>query len=198
MRIKTLIIDNHDSFTHLLAQRVGEAGGNPEVVLNDAVTVAELKKKHFTHLILSPGPGTVDNPKDRGIMLEAIEAFWKKVPILGVCLGHQGLGKFFGGTIISAPTPVHGKRALVYHDGTGVFKGVPNPCTVMRYHSLVVDPSFFLKRADVDVTATTDDFLIMGLAHRKYPVFGVQFHPESIGTPDGMQVIRNFLKTHAA
>jgi anthranilate synthase component 2 len=217
--MRTLIIDNYDSFTYILKQYVGELGGNPEVYLNDKITVRQIEKMKPTHIILSPGPGTVENPKDVGIMFDVIKSFYKKIPILGVCLGHQAICKLFGGKIIRAPKIMHGKRSKIYYKDTelrtqnsartklnpadscvlcpessdGIFKGVHNPFEAMRYHSLIVDTQFFMN-PEVDVTAHTEDFLIMSVQHKKYPVFGVQFHPESLGTPEGKKIIRNFLK----
>ncbi len=216
---KTLIIDNYDSFTYILKQYVGELEGNPEVCLNDKVSVRQVEKIKPTHIILSPGPGTVENPRDAGIMFDVIKSFYKKIPILGVCLGHQAICKFFGGKIIRAPKIMHGKRSKIYFKDTGhrtqdsastqlnpvescvlssvscdgIFKCVHNPFEAMRYHSLIVATPFFMN-PEVDVTAHTEDFLIMGVQHKKYPVFGVQFHPESLGTKEGKKIIRNFLK----
>lgn len=196
---KTLIIDNYDSFTYILKQYFGEFGGNPEVFKNDRITVAQIQRMRPTHIVLSPGPGTVYNKRDVGVMLKAIEAFWRRIPILGVCLGHQALGKFFGGKIIRAiddcgcPRVMHGKRSLIWHDGHGIFRGIQNPFSAMRYHSLVIDTSFYMQNLEVDVTAYTDQFEIMAIQHNEYPVFGVQFHPESLGTPEGKKIIRNFL-----
>lgn len=195
--MKTLIIDNYDSFTHLLKQYVGELGGHPEVFFNDQITVSGIKKMKPTHIILSPGPGTVNEPKDAGIMLDVIENFYQTTPILGVCLGHQALGKYFGGTIARAPQVMHGKRSIVYHDGIGIFKNLRNPIEVMRYHSLVLDTSFYMQSDDMNVTAYTEDFLIMGIQHVSYPVFGVQFHPESLGTHEGKKILNNFLRISA-
>ena len=193
MNKKTLIIDNYDSFTYILKQYFGELGGNPEVFFHDQITIAQIRRIKPTHIILSPGPGTADKPKDVGIMPEVIKAFYKKIPILGVCLGHHVLGKFFGGKIIRAPKIMHGKQSTIYHQKQGIFKGVRSPFKAMRYHSLMIDPPFWLQNPDVDVTAHTSDGIIMGIQHNQYPVFGVQFHPESLGTPEGKKIIRNFL-----
>jgi para-aminobenzoate synthetase component II len=189
---KVLIIDNYDSFTYILKQYVGELGGNPEVYLNDKITIRQIEKIKPTHIILSPGPGTVDHAKDVGIMFDVIKKFHKTIPILGVCLGHQAICRFFGGKIIRAPKVMHGKRSNIYHLGCGILKGVKNPFEAMRYHSLIVDSPFWMN-SEMDVTAHTEDFLIMAVQHVKYPVFGVQFHPESLGTPEGKKIIRNFL-----
>ncbi|PIZ72322.1 anthranilate/aminodeoxychorismate synthase component II [Candidatus Peregrinibacteria bacterium CG_4_10_14_0_2_um_filter_43_11] len=192
--MKTLIIDNYDSFTYILKQYAGELGGNPEVFLNDQITVAQIKKMNPGHLILSPGPGNVDEPKDVGIMFDVIREFHTKIPILGVCLGHQALGKFFGGQIVPAPKIMHGKRSTIYHVNGRLFKGIPSPIEVMRYHSLILDTPFWLQNPTVDVVAYTADYEIMAIQHNHYPVFGVQFHPESLGTKQGRRMIQNFLK----
>ncbi|MBU0577808.1 aminodeoxychorismate/anthranilate synthase component II [Patescibacteria group bacterium] len=190
--MKTLIIDNYDSFTYILKQYFGELGGNPEVFFHDEITVEQIKRKKPTHIVLSPGPGTVDNPKDVGITLDVIKEFYKKVPILGVCLGHQAICKYFGGQIIRAPKIMHGKRSDIYHTNQGIFKGIKSPFEAMRYHSLIVDTPFWMN-SEVDTVAHTSDFLIMGIQHKKYPVFGVQFHPESLGTKEGKKLLHNFL-----
>lgn len=184
---RVVIIDNYDSFTYILRQYFGEIKGNPQVFYNDQITLRELRRLNPTHLVLSPGPGTVENPHDVGITFEVIREFYKTTPILGVCLGHQALGKFFGGTIASAPKVMHGKRSQIHHKHEGIFKGLPSPLEVMRYHSLLV------KNPDLKITAQTDDGLIMALEHEKHPVFGVQFHPESLGTRYGKKLLRNFL-----
>jgi len=191
---KTLIIDNYDSFTHILKQYVGELRGNPEVVFNDQISVAKIKRIKPTHIILSPGPGTVEHKKDVGVMFEVIDAFYKKIPILGVCLGHQAIGKYFGAKIVRAPKIMHGKRSIIFHDHKGIFRNVHNPLEVMRYHSLILDTPFWMRSNDMTVTAYTSDFLIMGMEHKKYPVYGVQFHPESLGTEEGKKILKNFLK----
>ena len=147
-----------------------------------------------THIVLSPGPGTVNHKKDVGIMFELIEEFHDKIPILGVCLGHQALAKYFGANIIRAPKIMHGKRSTIFHDHEGIFKSVHNPLEVMRYHSLIVDTAFWLKTDDFKVTAYTSDFIIMGMMHNNYPIHGLQFHPESLGTKEGMKLLKNFLK----
>ena len=190
---KTLIIDNYDSFTYILKEYIGELRGNPVVHFNDQITIAQIKKMKPTHIVLSPGPGTVNHKRDVGIMFDVIDAFHKSIPILGVCLGHQAIGKYFGAKIVRAPKIMHGKRSTIFHNHEGVFKNVQNPLEVMRYHSLMIDTPFWMKSDDMDVTAYTSDFLIMGMQHRKYPVYGVQFHPESLGTKDGRQLLKNFL-----
>ncbi len=145
-----------------------------------------------THIVLSPGPGTVDEPKDVGIMPKVIKEFYKKIPILGVCLGHQMIGRFFGGKIVRAPKIMHGKRSFIHHNRQGIFKGVKNPFEAMRYHSLALQ--FPMTNDQFPITAKSDDNIIMAIQHTEYPVFGVQFHPESLETPEGKKIIRNFLK----
>ncbi len=188
---RTIIIDHYDSFTYLLSQYIGELGGNPVVLQHDQCTLAQIKRFKPTHIVLSPGPGTVDNPKDFRIGLKVMTTFLKEVPILGVCLGHQGIVRFFGGEIVRAPKVMHGKRSRIHHSGEGIFKGFPSPLEVMRYHSLVASEKHF--PSELKITARTSDDLIMGVQHRKFPVFGAQFHPESIGTPHGKKIMRNFL-----
>ncbi|MCK5610286.1 aminodeoxychorismate/anthranilate synthase component II, partial [Candidatus Pacearchaeota archaeon] len=183
--------DNYDSFTYILKQYFGELDGNPEVFFHDKITVAQIKKMKPTHIVLSPGPGTVEEPKDVGIMPKVIEVFYKTIPILGVCLGHQMIGKFFGGEIVRAPKIMHGKRSQIYHEKGGIFKGLKSPFDAMRYHSLALE--FKSQNSYLREVAWADKHLIMGIQHEKYPVFGIQFHPESLGTPFGRQLIRNFL-----
>ncbi|MBN2086895.1 aminodeoxychorismate/anthranilate synthase component II [Candidatus Peregrinibacteria bacterium] len=191
--MKTLIIDNYDSFTYILKQYFGELGGNPIVFQNDKITISQIKKLKPTHIVLSPGPGTVSEPKDVGVMFDVILEFYKKTPILGVCLGHQAICNFFGGKIVRAPKIMHGKRSSIYHLNRGIFKGIHNPLEAMRYHSLIVNTPFWMNK-EVDIVAHTSDFLIMGVQHQKYPVFGLQFHPESLGTRNGKKIIKNFLQ----
>ncbi len=191
--MKVLIIDNYDSFTYILKQYIGQLGGHPTVYFNDQISVNKIKELKPSHIILSPGPGTVEHKKDVGVMLDVIDIFYKKIPILGVCLGHQAIGKYFGGKIVKAPTVMHGKRSIIFHNQRGIFKSVHNPFTAMRYHSLVIDTRFWMF-GEFDVIAHTKEFEIMGIQHIKYPVFGVQFHPESLGTSEGMKILKNFLK----
>lgn len=182
-----LVIDNYDSFTYNLVQFLGELGAAPVVRRNDQITVAEIASGHFSGLVISPGPG---EPHGAGISLEAIRALGGKLPILGVCLGHQAIGEAFGGRIVRAPNPVHGKASLIRHDGQGVFAALPSQVEVGRYHSLVIDPATC--PATLAVTARTDDGIIMGVRHRTLPIEGVQFHPESVLTPLGMKMLANF------
>lgn len=194
---KTLIIDNYDSFTYILKQYVGELRGNPEVFFNDQISVVQIQRMKPSHIILSPGPGTVEHKKDVGIMFDIIDAFHKTIPILGVCLGHQAIGKYFGAKIQRAPKIMHGKRSTIYHDHKGIFHNVRNPLEVMRYHSLILDTPFWMRADEMTVTAYTSDFLIMGIQHNQYPIHGLQFHPESLGTKEGHTILRNFLKCRA-
>ena len=187
-----LVLDNYDSFTYNLVQYLGELGAEPEVRRNDQVSVADVERLQPDAIVISPGPGT---PADAGISIPLIRHFCEKLPILGVCLGHQALGEAFGGRIVRADRLMHGKTSPVAHTGSGIFCEVPSPITAMRYHSLLVEPSSVPK--ELAVTAWTSDrpkgSEIMGLELRGRPVFGVQFHPESIGTEVGKQLIKNFL-----
>lgn len=185
-----LMIDNYDSFTYNIVQYMGELGFPPEVVRNDHVTMDELKKLDVEKLLISPGPGT---PAEAGVSLAAVRFFAERnVPVFGVCLGHQCIGAAFGGEIVHAPNLMHGKVSRVSHDGESVFKGIPSPFTATRYHSLVIDPNSV--PAEFVVNATTDDgAVIMGIRHRTFPLYGVQFHPESVLTEHGHQLLKNFL-----
>ena len=182
------VIDNFDSFTYNLVQYFGELGANPQVFRNDAITLDEIDDSEFGGIVISPGPGT---PADAGISIPAIRRFAGKIPILGVCLGHQAIGEAFGGKIVRAPRPIHGKSCTLAHQGLGVFEGLPDSVEVGRYHSLVVERSTL---PDVlKITAETSDGIIMGLRHRELEVEGVQFHPESILTKSGMKMLATFL-----
>ncbi|WP_328928137.1 aminodeoxychorismate/anthranilate synthase component II [Streptomyces sp. NBC_00190] len=183
---RVAVLDNYDSFTYNLVHYIGEMGGAPEVFRNDATTVAELAA--YDLLLLSPGPGS---PAGAGICVEAVRALSGRLPILGVCLGHQAVAEAFGASVVRG-APVHGKTSPVHHDGTGVLAGLPDPFTATRYHSLVVDPDSL--PAELAGNAHTADGTLMGLRHRDHPTFGVQFHPESVLTPDGKQLIANFLE----
>ncbi len=183
-----VIIDNYDSFTYNLYQYVGEINPDIKVFRNDKITIAKLKEMDISHIIISPGPGT---PQDSGISKAVIKEFGSKIPILGVCLGHQTMGEIYGCQVVSAKELVHGKTSMVYHDGMGLFKGVDNPLKVTRYHSLIVDKASF--SPELTFSAKTSDGEIMALMHKKHPVFGVQFHPESIATSGGKQILQNFL-----
>ena len=184
--MKVLVIDNYDSFTYNLVQYLGELGAEMDVVRNDRATVAELLRRGADRLVVSPGPGT---PADAGISGEAIRAFAEAgTPVLGVCLGHQAMVEVFGGRIVQGE-PVHGKDAEVEHDGRTIYAGLPNPFVVGRYHSLIADPD--LPDA-LEVSATLGD-VVMGARHRELPAEGVQFHPESVLTPQGKHLLKNFL-----
>lgn len=189
---RIVIIDNYDSYAYNLYQRIGEiVGAAPRVFRNDRVTVSEVNDLAPTHLVISPGPGSPDNPAYFGICRRLVLELGPRVPVLGVCLGHQGIGAAYGGRVIRAPAPMHGKSSRVRHDGSLLFRGLDSPLIAMRYHSLILDPEAIPD--SLRVTAWTDDGIVMGVAHKEFPIFGVQFHPESIGTPDGMQILRNFL-----
>ena len=183
-----LLIDNYDSFTYNLAQYLGELGADVEVVRNDATTVDAIAAEPPGAIVISPGPCT---PNEAGISMDVIRRFAGTVPILGVCLGHQCIGQVYGGQVVRAARVMHGKTSLVHHEGAGVLAGLPDPFEATRYHSLVVDAASV---PDVlEVTATTDDGTVMALRHRELPVEGVQFHPESILTASGHQLMANFL-----
>jgi anthranilate synthase/aminodeoxychorismate synthase-like glutamine amidotransferase len=183
-----LVVDNYDSFTYNLVQYLGELGATMRVVRNDALTTDDVLAMAPEGIVISPGPG---NPDGAGISLELIRRFHARVPILGVCLGHQAIGQAFGGTVARARRQMHGKTSPITHDGRGVFRGLPQGFEATRYHSLVVLESGL--PADLEISARADDGEIMGLRHRRYPVEGVQFHPESILTSQGKAVLVNFL-----
>jgi len=190
--MKVLIIDNYDSFTYNLYQYVGELGGNPQVKRNDAITLAEVKYGGYTHIIISPGPGDPTDPHYFGVCKEVILESGKKTPLLGVCLGHQGIVAAYGGRVIRAPQVMHGKTSSITHIGKGVFQGLPGPLKGMRYHSLVGDIATIPDCLEITATAQ-DDGQVMGVRHRSFPIEGIQFHPESIGTEYGKQLLENFL-----
>ncbi|MBI5285687.1 MAG: aminodeoxychorismate/anthranilate synthase component II [Chloroflexi bacterium] len=184
-----LLIDNYDSFTYNLYQYLGELGATVEVVRNDQLTLEDIEQMAPERIIISPGPG---NPDEAGISKDVIRHFTGKLPIFGVCLGHQCIGEVFGGIVEGAGEILHGKVSTITHDGKGVFAGIPSPITATRYHSLAI------RRDSVpevlEVSAWSESGVIMGVRHRSFPVEGVQFHPESILTPDGHQILRNFLE----
>jgi anthranilate synthase/aminodeoxychorismate synthase-like glutamine amidotransferase len=183
-----LLIDNYDSFTFNLAQYLGELGHAPKVRRNDQITLGEVEAMHPSRIVISPGPG---RPEDAGISVEVIRKLGAKVPVLGVCLGHQAIGYAFGGDVVRAPVLMHGKTSAVQHDGRGVFNGVSQPFVAGRYHSLVVaDPA----PGPLEISARTEDGVVMGLRHRQWPLHGVQFHPESVLTGEGRKILRNFLE----
>jgi anthranilate synthase component 2 len=183
-----LLLDNYDSFTYNLAQYLGELGAPPLVKRNDEISLDEVQTMHPDRIVISPGPG---RPEDAGISVELIRRFGPTIPVLGVCLGHQSIGIAFGGQVVRAPQLMHGKTSSVQHDGRGVFKGVQQPFVAGRYHSLVVAEP--LPEA-LEMVAKTEDGTIMGVRHRAFPVHGVQFHPESVLTGEGRQLLRNFLE----
>ena len=186
-----LVIDNYDSFTYNLVQYLGELGEDPHVVRNDAVGLDDVAALRPEAIVLGPGPGT---PADAGITIPVIRRFGATVPILGVCLGHQAIGEAYGGRVIRAPRGVmHGKTSRIRHDGTGLFAGVSNPLEVMRDHSLVVEHGTLPAELEATAVAMDDATEIHALRHRTHPVVGVQFHPESIGTPEGRPLLVNFL-----
>jgi anthranilate synthase component 2 len=188
-----VVIDNYDSFVYNLVQYLGELGATPTVFRHDEITVDELAARNPDGILISPGPG---NPDEAGISMAVIEQLGPRIPLLGVCLGHQCIGQVYGGRIVRAPTIMHGKTSWVEHEGAGVFAGLANPFEATRYHSLVIDPASV---PDVlEVTAQTADGVIMGVRHREFPIEGVQFHPESILTTVGHDLLRTWLASLAA
>lgn len=184
-----LIIDNYDSFTYNIYQAVAAITGDVRVVRNDRIGIREMERMPLTHILVSPGPG---RPDGAGISIEAVRRFAGRIPVLGVCLGHQTIGQAFGGRIVHAGRLMHGKTSAVSHGGTGLFKGLPDPLEAVRYHSLAIDRATL---PDVlEVTASSEDGEIMGVRHRLYTVEGVQFHPESFGSPGAEAIFRNFLE----
>jgi anthranilate synthase component II len=188
MGARVLVIDNYDSFVYNLVQELGELGAEPVVFRNDAIDVAGIRAQRPDAVLISPGPG---RPEDGGVSLRAIRELAGEVPLLGVCLGHQCIGQVYGGEIVAAPHLMHGKTSEIHHDGKGIFAGLPNPFVATRYHSLVVRPGSV--PAELEVTATSTDGVVMGLRHRSVPVEGVQFHPESVLTASGPALLDNFL-----
>jgi len=184
-----LVLDNYDSFTYNLVQYLGEFGADIRVVRNDAASLEEIVKMKPERVVVSPGPG---RPEDAGVTMAVIRRLGKTTPILGVCLGHQAIGAAFGGEVVRAVVPMHGKTSTIEHNGRGVFSGINGPFLASRYHSLVVTEESF--PAELEVTArTAGDRVVMGLRHRTWPVHGVQFHPESILTGEGRRILRNFI-----
>lgn len=189
--MKILVIDNYDSFVYNLVQYLGALGAEPVVVRND-VSVADMKDVQPEGVVVSPGPG---RPEDAGNSIDAIKIFGERVPVLGVCLGHQAIGEAFGGSVVRAERIMHGKTSLVFHDSTGVLSGLPNPFEATRYHSLVIDPGSVPE--ELEVTARTSDDVVMAVRHRRLPIQGVQFHPEAVLTTGGMQLVENFVESLA-
>jgi len=188
MRPRVLVIDNYDSFVYNLVQYLGELDADPIVHRHDAVTLDDIFVLDPDAILISPGPGT---PDDAGLSNEVIREFAGRRPVFGVCLGHQCMGQVFGGQVVRAPQVMHGKTSIIHHDGRGLFAGLPNPFEATRYHSLIVDRASI--PAELEISAETDDGIVMGLRHREHAVEGVQFHPESILTTSGHDLIRNFL-----
>lgn len=184
-----LVIDNYDSFTYNLVQYLGEMRSDVRVIRNDKTTVKDVASMAPSAVVISPGPCT---PKEAGISVELVRSLHASIPMLGVCLGHQSIGEAFGGEIVKAPTVVHGKTSAILHKGKGIFRGIPDRFRAARYHSLVIRPESM--PGELDITATTEDGVIMGVQHRTFPVFGVQFHPESIATEHGKTLLRNFIE----
>ncbi|MEO5568902.1 MAG: aminodeoxychorismate/anthranilate synthase component II [Gemmatimonadaceae bacterium] len=186
-----LVIDNYDSFTYNLVQYLGELGAEVVVKRNDEITVDQIGEMNPDGLLLSPGPCA---PAQAGITVAAIQRYGEHIPTLGVCLGHQAIGEAYGGEVVRAGKVMHGKTSQIEHDGKGVFAGIPSPMEVMRYHSLVVEPSSLPDCLEVVAVAANNRTEIHGVRHRTHPVFGVQFHPESVMTPNGKQLLENFLE----
>ena len=184
-----LVIDNYDSFTYNLVQYLGELGADLKVFRNDKITIAEIRSLRPEKILISPGPGV---PGDAGISEDVIRQFGEETPILGVCLGHQAIGEVFGGRIIGAKELMHGKTSKIYHDGKDIFRGIKNPFDATRYHSLLVERKTFPKV--LKITAETKAKEVMGLQHKTFPIYGVQFHPESILTVEGKRLLKNFLE----
>src|SRR6516162_5987930 len=188
------VLDNYDSFTYNLVQYIGEMGHEVVVRRNDQTSLSEIEQLHPERIVISPGPCT---PQEAGISIELIKHFAGRVPILGVCLGHQAMGAAFGGNVVRASNLMHGKTSSVEHDGKTIFRGIPSPMTATRYHSLVVEEKSLPGELEISATCHDRDGsrVIMGLRHRRYAIEGVQFHPESVLTDHGMQLVRNFLQT---
>jgi anthranilate synthase/aminodeoxychorismate synthase-like glutamine amidotransferase len=186
-----LVLDNYDSFTYNLVQYLGELGQEPVVKRNDEISVDDVGKMGVTRMVISPGPCT---PREAGISVEAIRTWGSSIPILGVCLGHQAIGEAYGGKVVRARTLMHGKTSRVTHDGKGIFANVPSPLQVMRYHSLIIETASLPTDLEVVARASDDPSEIHAVRHRRHPVWGVQFHPESILTDSGKEILRNFLQ----
>ena len=186
-----LVIDNYDSFTYNLVQYLGELGAEATVRRNDAITVDEIGRLAPAAIVVSPGPCT---PSEAGVTVDAIRRWGPTIPTLGVCLGHQAIGQAYGGAVVRADRVMHGKTSEICHDGTGIFAGLPSPMTVMRYHSLIVDRGSIPESLEIVAVAKDDPSEVHAVRHREHPVYGVQFHPESIMTPQGKALLQNFLE----
>jgi anthranilate synthase component 2 len=194
--MSVLLVDNFDSFTYNLYQYLGELAGEVLVARNNQVPLERIRQGEFSHIVISPGPGNPTDPDYFGTCAQVIREFHTAYPILGICLGHQGIGASFGASIVEAPTIMHGKTSTFTHSGQGLFSGLPGEITAMRYHSLVIDPATLPPELVVDAVA--EDGSIMALHHQRYPTFGLQFHPESFRTETGQALLANFLKERAA
>lgn len=198
--MKVLIIDNYDSYTYNLYQLIGGLLGQSgeifslDVYRNDKISLEEIKGRGYDRIIISPGPGDPSDPAYFGICAKVLTDVGKTIPVFGVCLGMQGMAHYFGGKVIRAKKPMHGKVSLITHDGKGIFQGLPQNLEIMRYHSLVVDPLAVPSELEITATVNGDKTEIMGLRHKKYPIEGVQFHPESFATEGGKVMMRNFLE----
>jgi anthranilate synthase/aminodeoxychorismate synthase-like glutamine amidotransferase len=190
--MKVLIVDNYDSFVYNLYQAIGELGAEPSVFRNDAITVNDVRRLDPDAIVLSPGPGHPANTRDFGVGIDIVRELGPTVPTLGVCLGHQGIGAAFGARVGHAARILHGKTSLVRHDGRTLFEGLPNPIAAGRYHSLAIERDSL--PPDLEVSATSEDGEVMAVRHRRLPIEGIQFHPESILTPDGARLLGNFLR----
>ncbi|TSC88029.1 MAG: anthranilate synthase component II [Microgenomates group bacterium Gr01-1014_7] len=186
---RVLLVDNYDSFTYNLSQYLAELGAEVEVYRNDRITLDEIEEMNPDKIVLSPGPCS---PKEAGISVDVVKRFGERIPLLGVCLGHQCIGEAYGAVVDRAGEIVHGKTSMIRHKDVGIFAGLPNPFKAIRYHSLVILPETV--PSELEITATTANKLVMGIRHREYPIQGVQFHPESIFTPQGKRLLRNFLR----
>ena len=192
---RVLVIDNYDSFTYNLVQELAELGAEPTVARNDAWTVEQVRDFAPDGIVISPGPGSPENARDLGLSNDVIRQLRPRIPLLGVCLGHQCIGYVFGARVVRAPELLHGKVSQIYHRGEGVLDGLPIPFEATRYHSLIIERASLPH--ELKVTAETHDEIVMAVRHREYPIEGVQFHPESVLTTEGMRLLRNFLKLTA-
>ncbi len=188
--MKALLIDNYDSFVYNIAQEVADLGAQVIVKRNNKISMEKVESMALDAIIISPGPGRPSIPRDFGICSEILRTISREVPTLGICLGHQGIAEAYGGKVHESLRLMHGKASLIHHDGEGIYEGVENPFMGARYHSLVVDPHL---PPDLKLTSQTDDGVVMGIRHRKYPIEGIQFHPESILTPLGRMIVSNFI-----